>query len=53
MSVFWETLHLLRKKHDILVPESQKQRTMGKRRKEKEEAKVKEEKRETRCFANI
>ena len=42
MSAFWETLHLLRKTHDTLIPESQKQRTTGKRKKEKEEAKDKE-----------
>ena len=48
MSAFWETLRLLRKTHDTLVPESQKQRMTGKRGKEKEEAMDKEEKREMR-----
>lgn len=48
MSAFWETLRSLRKTHDTLVSESQTQRMTGKRGKEKEEAKVKEEKREMR-----
>lgn len=47
MSVFWETLHLLIKAHDTLLPER------GKRGNEKEEAKYKEEKREMRYFSEI